>query len=206
MKHTIRYRVEARVTFTEREITEILSIGRKHYDGTCRAACVPGLDGFIYGLSNGLENGEVTQNLSFRQIDLMRKILEMSDPEETPAASSLFMPLKQVLLDINDAANNMGDGRFNRRGDDRWQYRGTGPEEDESEDAAVLRIIETDKSIAEAFARFVAEPMSVKVHLTDWEFKLACEAPIIFEKYKGFTWKQRRSLREIVNKIITGRG
>jgi hypothetical protein len=82
----------------------------------------------------------------------------------------------------------------------------TGSEEDESEDAAVLRIIETDKSIAEAFARFVAEPMSVKAHLTDWEFKLACEAPIVFEKYKGFTWKQRRSLRQIVQKIIKGQG
>lgn len=60
----------------------------------------------------------------------------------------------------------------------------------------------TDKELAAAFERLLAEPSFSKVRLTDWEFRLAADAPGVFLRYGGFTWKQRKYLREIVKKIL----
>lgn len=62
-----------------------------------------------------------------------------------------------------------------------------------------------DKELAEAFERLVAEPSFSKIALTPWEFQLASDAPSVFIKYGGFTWKQRKYLREIVKKIVAER-
>ena len=59
-----------------------------------------------------------------------------------------------------------------------------------------------DKELAEAFERLVQEPSFVKLGLTKWEFELAANAPSVFIKWRGFTWKQRKYLREIVKKIV----
>ncbi len=60
-----------------------------------------------------------------------------------------------------------------------------------------------DKELSEAFARLVAEPSFAKIGLSEWEFKLAADAPSVYLKWGGFTWKQRKYLREIVKKIVT---
>lgn len=65
-----------------------------------------------------------------------------------------------------------------------------------------LRVLADDSSIAAAFVRLLKEPAAAKVALTDWEFKLACEAPLVFDRYGGFTWKQRRALRQIAKKVM----
>lgn len=62
-----------------------------------------------------------------------------------------------------------------------------------------------DKELAEAFERLVADPSFSKLGLTEWEFKLAADAPSVFVKWGGFTWKQRKYLREIVKKIVVER-
>lgn len=59
-----------------------------------------------------------------------------------------------------------------------------------------------DKELAEAFERLVGEPAFAKIGLTDWEFKLAADAPSVFLKWGRFTWKQRKYLREIAKKIV----
>lgn len=59
-----------------------------------------------------------------------------------------------------------------------------------------------DKELAEAFERLVAEPSFAKIGLNDWEFKLAADAPSVFIEWGGFTWKQRKYLRQIVRKIL----
>lgn len=59
-----------------------------------------------------------------------------------------------------------------------------------------------DKELAEAFERLVKEPSFAKLNLTEWEFKLAANAPSVFLEWGGFTWKQRKYLREIVKKIV----
>lgn len=58
-----------------------------------------------------------------------------------------------------------------------------------------------DKTLAEAFERLVKEPALAKISLSDWEFRLAVDAPSVFLKWGGFTWKQRKYLHEIVKKI-----
>ncbi len=62
-----------------------------------------------------------------------------------------------------------------------------------------------DKELAEAFERLAPEPSFAKLGLTDWEFRLAADAPGVFLKWGGFTWKQRKYLREIVKKIVEER-
>jgi hypothetical protein len=59
-----------------------------------------------------------------------------------------------------------------------------------------------DKEIADAFGALIKEPSFSKLPLTDWEFKLACDAPIVFLQYGGFTWKQRKYLRQIAKKVL----
>jgi len=61
-----------------------------------------------------------------------------------------------------------------------------------------------DKELAEAFERLAKEPAFTKIPLTDWEFKLAADAPTVFLKWGQFTWKQRKYLRQIVKKIMGG--
>jgi len=63
------------------------------------------------------------------------------------------------------------------------------------------RVLADDASIAAAFGRLLQEPAFATIKLTDWEFELACNAPLIFEEFGGYTWKQRRSLRQIAKKI-----
>jgi hypothetical protein len=63
----------------------------------------------------------------------------------------------------------------------------------------------TDKALAEAFERLLKEPSFAKLNLTKWEFELAADAPGVFLKWGGFTWKQRKYLREIVKKIVAER-
>jgi hypothetical protein len=58
-----------------------------------------------------------------------------------------------------------------------------------------------DSEIAAAYTRLLHEPAVAKVTLTDYEFKMVCEAPIVYERYGGFTWKQRRLLRENGKKL-----
>lgn len=65
----------------------------------------------------------------------------------------------------------------------------------------LLRVCD-DKALAEAFERLVKEPSFSKLSLTKWEFELAAEAPSVFLRWGGFTWKQRKYLREIVKKIV----
>ena len=62
-----------------------------------------------------------------------------------------------------------------------------------------------DKGLAEAFERLVADPSFAKLDLTDWEFKLAANAPSVFLEWGSFSWKQRKYLREIVKKIVEER-
>jgi hypothetical protein len=59
-----------------------------------------------------------------------------------------------------------------------------------------------DRKIFEAFERLLKEPAFSKINLTDWEFRLAADAPGIYTKFGGFTWKQRRALRQIMKKIM----
>jgi len=62
-----------------------------------------------------------------------------------------------------------------------------------------------DKALAEAFERLVQEPSFAKLKLTKWEFELAANAPSVFIEWGGFSWKQRKCLREIVKKIVVER-
>lgn len=39
-------------------------------------------------------------------------------------------------------------------------------------------------------------------NFTEWEFKLAADAPSVLIKWGGFTRRQRKYLREIVKKIV----
>jgi hypothetical protein len=58
-----------------------------------------------------------------------------------------------------------------------------------------------DASIAAAFSRLLKEPALAQIRLTDWEFELACNAPVVYEQFGGYTWRQRRALRQIAKKI-----
>jgi len=93
------------------------------------------------------------------------------------------------------------------------------PDKVRSEVAVVSKVVEAsfvipkphpllccdDKELAEAFERLVADPSFAKLDLTDWEFKLAANAPSVFLEWGGFTWRQRKYLREIVKKIVEDR-
>lgn len=64
-------------------------------------------------------------------------------------------------------------------------------------------LVAPDNELAAAFQRWRDDPEStMSALLNDWEFKFACDAPVVFEKWNGFTWKQRKCLREIVKKIL----
>lgn len=62
-----------------------------------------------------------------------------------------------------------------------------------------------DAELAAAFERLLADESFAKIGLSDWEFRLASDAPSVFLKWGGFTWKQRKYLREIVKKIVEKR-
>lgn len=62
-----------------------------------------------------------------------------------------------------------------------------------------------DKELATAFERLLADESFAKIGLSDWEFKLASDAPGVYQKWGGFTWRQRKYLREIVKKIVAER-
>ena len=93
------------------------------------------------------------------------------------------------------------------------------PDKVRSDAAVVSRVVEAsfeipkphpllvcdDKGLAEAFERLVADPSFAKLDLTDWEFKLAANAPSVFLEWGSFSWKQRKYLREIVKKIVEER-
>lgn len=59
-----------------------------------------------------------------------------------------------------------------------------------------------DQELAEAFERLMKEPAFTKIDLTKFEFELAANAPSVFIRWGGFTWRQRKCLREIVKKIV----
>lgn len=63
----------------------------------------------------------------------------------------------------------------------------------------------SDQELAEAFERLLKEPSFAKITLNDWEFKLAADAPGVFLRWGGFTWKQRKHLREVAEKIMRKR-
>lgn len=65
----------------------------------------------------------------------------------------------------------------------------------------LIHELATDAGIAAAFGRLLQEPALAKIPLTDWEFEMVCNAPLVFERYGAYTWKQRRALREIAKKI-----
>ena len=58
-----------------------------------------------------------------------------------------------------------------------------------------------DPDIAAAFTRLAASKSLSKVDLSQAEFEMACESPLIYQKWGGFTWKQRRFLRQIALKL-----
>lgn len=62
-------------------------------------------------------------------------------------------------------------------------------------------ILEDDASIAAAFQRLLNSPSLAKVKLARWEFELACNAPLVYDEWGSFTWKQRRALRKIAYKL-----
>jgi hypothetical protein len=59
-----------------------------------------------------------------------------------------------------------------------------------------------DKALAEAFERLIHGPQFARLQLSAWEFQFARDASDVFERYGGFTWKQRKCLREIAEKIV----
>lgn len=60
----------------------------------------------------------------------------------------------------------------------------------------------SDLHLAEAFKRLIHGPQFARLQLSAWEFQFARDAPGVFERYGGFTWKQRKYLREIACKIL----
>lgn len=69
------------------------------------------------------------------------------------------------------------------------------------EGVPLRQVLATDAGLAAAFDRLLKTPALTKIDLTSWEFELACNAPIIYDRFGTFTWKQRRALRQIAKKI-----
>ena len=108
MKHNgFRYEVRAVVTFSKEEINGLLKVSARHYDGLCQSIGRPGRNSFLWGMRMmmGSKDASITEALSFRELDLLCKITEMSAYHDEPirnAVAPLWFSLHQVLNAINE--------------------------------------------------------------------------------------------------------
>jgi len=124
MKHDgYKYEVMAKITFTKQELLDLIAVGEKHYDYTCRSLCCEpssttgehreqGIGGFrdpdagiYYYLRNRMENAdldEITGELTSRQLDITCKILEMASlPGQPEEAIKLVIPMRMALIKVS---------------------------------------------------------------------------------------------------------
>lgn len=98
------YTVEAMVSFSVVEIDILMATAPHHYDATCQQVAKFG--GFLMGIHQGMSMGIEEHKLSFREISILSKILEMAHlitagkrPEQT--LSALKERLRTALNEIN---------------------------------------------------------------------------------------------------------
>ncbi len=106
MRMTITAAPRFSVPLSQAQVGLLRQLSRTHYDSTCQAASVPGVDGFIYGWGNrlafALEEGEPAPQLdaTWAQMDLSLKILENTmglSNEEKAAALHLTRNFRGAL-------------------------------------------------------------------------------------------------------------
>lgn len=98
------YEVKVRLRLTRPEIERIMELGRKHYDGVCKAACNVG--GFVYGWSNRLmfdESEMVVVTATSREIGIVGKIGELEQFERDKSkVLGLTIRCHQLLAAISE--------------------------------------------------------------------------------------------------------
>lgn len=96
------YTAKASIYFYRNDIEKLIEIGLHHYDGWVQSTCNPG--GFIYGMSNYLTNFDneaegIERSLSFRELDTICKLLEMSGNDYH--ALELYTSSRLILTALN---------------------------------------------------------------------------------------------------------
>lgn len=101
------YTVKVRVELTRSEIDHAITMSQSHYDSVCRQASEPGPNAFLNAFKTRLFDGEedkATQVLSFRELDILSKILELpgSDMRLQASVVSILKNLSEVQRKVAD--------------------------------------------------------------------------------------------------------
>lgn len=111
MKHVATtFTPSAYVTFTDEEVELLIKCATNHYDGVCKDAAKEEPMGMLIRIRNCANTAgfNYEHRLSFRDLDTMAKILEISGYFRPKVSEKLWMDLqtqiKAALLSLNDSA------------------------------------------------------------------------------------------------------
>lgn len=90
------------VKLTKQEIDLLMMCSQFHYDGLCKAASKPGINGFVYGMKNRMENDpDAVHELDFHKLDVMSKILEAPFPnKDSETTRNLLRDIQKIIHTI----------------------------------------------------------------------------------------------------------
>jgi len=99
---SIDYEPVFEVEFSAYEIQVMREGSDHHYDHTCKSLNQPG--GILYGMNNTLElgdsQGKAVWNLKRRDVELLRKILEMTSIKYPNTGPAVYWGLTKLLADL----------------------------------------------------------------------------------------------------------
>lgn len=101
------YTVKVRVELTRSEIDHAIQMSQSHYDFVCRQASEPGPNAFLNAFKTRLFDGEedtARQVLSFRELNILAKILEMpgSDMRLKDSVVGIMKALAEAQRKVSD--------------------------------------------------------------------------------------------------------
>jgi hypothetical protein len=119
MKHLgLSFQVRVKLELTSEDIGFLIELANHHYDALCRATASSGADGFLWGALNSIDGGKTVAEWTFRECDLVLKILETANYiVDTPVgdwrSSTMRGTLMTNTLKIAMEAINFKTGELN---------------------------------------------------------------------------------------------
>lgn len=104
-RKALEARISAYIQFDVNFVTLMRDAALRHYSGDCHAAAEPG--GFLWGAMNlanwaAEKNEEAERSFTFREIDLMLKIIELEDGPE-------YAEIRKILWECIHKINDMSE-------------------------------------------------------------------------------------------------
>lgn len=94
----IKYTPLVELEFASDEVRLLYKCSQQHYDGVCRMLSVPGPGAIINGLMNTLQVDDKAKCMfTFRELDLLCKVVEPYHGGVSREQVALFMNLKRAL-------------------------------------------------------------------------------------------------------------